>query len=70
MSQQVSRAEIKAMWELADQRSGRAGMVQCPGCPEGYLVPDTPETEGYCSRHREPIGRLDGIGPIGDDHYP
>jgi hypothetical protein len=47
----VSKREIAQMQALADERAGRAGMVQCPGCPAGHLVPDGGEFDGHCPRH-------------------
>lgn len=51
MSGRVTRAERAAVEELADQRAGRVGRVQCPGCPPDVLVPDGGEFDGMCTDH-------------------
>lgn len=48
MAQRVSKREQAAVEQLRRERDGTAGLVQCEGCPDTMLVP---ESIGVCERH-------------------
>lgn len=65
MAQKVSAREIAVFREMAGQRNGTAGLVQCDGCPEKNLV--RPARPGHldgcaaCPSHCQCFRIPDGI---------